>query len=99
MMLSGTAVPSFEVALSRRASMFEKSTGYASVKSGSAESLPVFDENRVQAAGVVYDEKLIRTSPRHATGALAAETFGPTGAFCGLPVTENARISEGPPSW
>src|SRR5664279_514375 len=98
MMLSGTAVPSFEVATSRRASMFEKSTGNAGVKSGRVVSLPVFAANRVSVDGVVYEENHTSTSPRHAIGGLADDTDGPTGAFCGLPASENARTSDGPPS-
>src|SRR3978361_1980831 len=84
-MLSGTAVPSFDVATSRRASMFEKSTGYFGDRSASSVVLPDFGENRIQVAGVTYEPITSRMSPRHATGLLALDTGGPTGPLSGLP--------------
>src|SRR5687768_1210522 len=96
--LSGTLVPSFDVASSRETSKPDRSTGGFGDSAASSTSAPVAGENRYTVRGVVYDDAL-RMIPSFQTTGLLTDDTGSDGAFAGCPVRVNARSSLGPPVW
>src|SRR5260221_1491754 len=95
-MFTGTCVPSFDVASSRRTSRLDRSTGGCGDSSASAPCSPDFGSKRCHVAGVVNDSYSTRGSPYHSAGCDADDTGGPCGALSDLPAVVNTRSSVGP---